>query len=396
LPASELLPRNRYLLHAGLFLVTLLSTSVTGAVVFIGRSVAWAASDPIFTLAGIPITTEFFADAFTFGGALIAFLTVHEFGHYIAARLHQVNSSLPYFIPSPLLGVGTLGAVISIRQPIPNLTKLFDIGISGPLAGFVIVVFLLVWAMMSLPPPEFMFGVGGHESLLEYIRSTGKFPDTPISDAPAGSRLTLGVTPLYWLLTQIFTDVPPLYEMYHYPLLFAAWLGLFFTSLNLMPVGQLDGGHIIYSLFGPHWHAIISRAFVFILLVSMTSGGALLLPEMLVRFVDGAVLGQVFTWITLAALLVLFTQKAFGLRWWWQMTIVILFISSFAMIIPSAFRWFAYFGWLPWCFLLTFLIKVDHPPVPLTHSLGPRRRVVGYLTLGIFFLCFSIKPIYSV
>ncbi len=396
MPASELTPRNRYLLHAGLFLVTLLSTSVTGAVIFIGRSVAWTASDALFSVAGIPITLAFFADAFTFGGALIAFLTVHEFGHYIAARLHQVNTSLPYYIPAPLIGIGTLGAVISIRQPISNLTKLFDIGVSGPIAGFVIVVILLMWSMVHLPPPEFMFGVGGHESLLEYIQLTGKFPDTPISDAPPGNRLTLGATPLYWMLTQAFADVPPLYEMYHYPLLFAAWLGLFFTSLNLMPVGQLDGGHIIYSLFGPKWHAIISRSFVFILLVSMTSGGTFILPDLLSGILGGELIGHICAWITLAALLVVFTQKAFGLEWWWKMTLIILFISSFAMIIPDAFRWFAYFGWLPWCFLLTFLIKVDHPPVPLIHPLGTRRRLIGYLTLGIFFLCFSIKPIYSV
>ncbi|MCY4171417.1 MAG: site-2 protease family protein [Bacteroidetes bacterium] len=394
-PPASYLPPNRYLLHTGLFLVTLLSTSITGAVVFIGRTIAWSASDPLFSVGGLPVTTAFLADAFMFGVAFLTFVTVHEFGHFIAARRHQINCSLPYFIPSPLIGVGTLGAVISIRQPIPNLKKLFDVGVSGPIAGFLIVIILLIWAMVNLPPPEFMYGVGGHESIIEYIRSTGQFPDAPISDESDGSQFILGMTPLYWMLTQFSTNVPPLFEMYHYPLLFACWLGLFFTSLNLMPVGQLDGGHIIYSLFGPKWHSIISRAFVFVLLLSMTSGGAFILPDFLSAVLDHQTLGPISAWITLAALLVLLTQRAFGLLWW-KFTLAILFIASFALIIPSAFRWFAYFGWLPWCFLIIFLIKVDHPHVPLTHPLGSKRRLIGYLTLGIFFLCFSIKPLYTI
>ncbi len=395
MPASELLTRNRYLLHAGLFVVTLLSTALTGALLFIGRSVAWAAGDTIFNLGGIPFTAAFFADAFTFGGALIAFLTVHEFGHYIAGRVHHVKTSLPYFIPAPLVGIGTLGAVISIREPISNLTKLFDIGASGPLAGFGIILILLTWAMLSLPPPEYMYGVGGHESLIEYIQVTGQFPETPISDAPPGGRLTLGATPLYWILSQISPNVPPLYEMYHYPLLFAAWLGLFFTALNLMPVGQLDGGHITYALFGPKWHARISRAFIFMLLSSMAIGGALTLPDILTAMTGNDLTGQMAVWFILGAILALCTRRVFGGQWW-QIMLIILVLASTATVIPSAFNWFGYFGWLPWCLILIFMIKIDHPSVPLVHPLKGRRRIIGYLTLTIFIFCFSIKPFYSV
>lgn len=390
-----MLIRNRYLLHAGLFVVTFLSTAFTGALLFIGRSVAWAAGDTVFNLAGFEVTTTFFADAFTFGGALIAFLTVHEFGHYIAGRLHHVKTSLPYFIPAPLIGIGTLGAVISIREPIPNLTKLFDIGASGPLSGFVIVLILLLWAMATLPAPEYMLGIGGHESLHEYIQATGKFPDHTLTDAPAGGHLTLGTTPLYWGLSQLFSNVPPLYEMYHYPLLFAAWLGLFFTALNLMPVGQLDGGHIIYSMFGPRWHAIISRAFIFIMLSSMAVGGALTLPDALIAITGSDVLGTICVWLTLGALLTLCTLRAFQTRWW-QSTLLILVLASLATAMPEMLNWFGYFGWFPWCLLLIFVVKVDHPPVPLSRPLKGRRRVLGYFTLAVFILSFSIKPIYSV
>ena len=393
--ASVLLTRDRYLLHAGLFVVTLLSTALTGALLFIGRSEAWAAGGAIFDLGGFPVTTTFLADAFVFGGALIAFLTVHEFGHYIAARVHKVSTSLPYFIPAPLIGIGTLGAVISIRQPIPNRIKLFDVGASGPLAGFVMVLILLFWAMGTLPSPEYMFGVGGHDSLHEFIRATGKFPDTAISDAPPGGRLILGTTPLYWAISQAFPNVPPLYEMYHYPLLFAAWLGLFFTALNLMPVGQLDGGHIVYALFGPRWHARISRGFIFLMLTSMATGGALTLPSMSMPFTGSDFWARIITWFVLGALLTLCTRRAFGERWW-QVTIIILVLASFAAAVPSALNWFGYFGWLPWCLLLIFMIKVDHPPVPVSLPLSSTRRLLGYLTLAIFVLCFSIKPLYSV
>lgn len=395
MPASESPSRDRYLLHAGLFLVTLLSTALTGAILFIGRTLAWEAGDVVLTVAGFPLSSIFFADAFTFGGALIAFLTVHEFGHYIAGRLHQIKTSLPYFIPAPLIGIGTLGAVITIRQPISNLTKLFDLGASGPIAGFILVVVMLIAAMISLPSPEYLFGVDGHYSIKEYIRLTGQFPDTPISDAPPGSRLTLGSTPLYWVLSMIFPDVPPLYEMYHYPLLFAVWLGLFFTALNLMPVGQLDGGHIIYALFGPKWHARISRSFIFAMLTSMASGAALTLPQILIPVMGGEFLGTIGVWITIASLLTICTIKAFK-DLWWKMMLTILVLASFISLLPDAFGWFAYFGWLPWCFLLIFLVKVDHPPVPLSKPIGRRRRVIGYLTLCIFLLCFSIKPFYSV
>ncbi|MCY4001905.1 MAG: site-2 protease family protein [Bacteroidetes bacterium] len=395
MPASESPSRDRYLLHAGLFLVTLLSTALTGAILFIGRTLAWEAGDVFLTVAGFPLSSIFFADAFTFGGALIAFLTVHEFGHYIAGRLHQIKTSLPYFIPAPLIGIGTLGAVITIRQPISNLTKLFDLGASGPIAGFILVVVMLIAAMISLPSPEYLFGVDGHYSIKEYIRLTGQFPDTPISDAPPGSRLTLGSTPLYWVLSMIVPDVPPLYEMYHYPLLFAVWLGLFFTALNLMPVGQLDGGHIIYALFGPKWHARISRSFIFAMLTSMASGAALTLPQILIPVMGGEFLGTIGVWITIASLLTICTIKAFK-DLWWKMMLTILVLASFISLLPDAFGWFAYFGWLPWCFLLIFLVKVDHPPVPLSKPIGRRRRVIGYLTLCIFLLCFSIKPFYSV
>ena len=386
---------RRYALHAGLFIVTLVSTAFTGATVFVGRSAAWAASNPVFSLGALPVTESFLSDAFTFAGGLILFLTIHEFGHYTMARKHSVRTSLPYFIPAPFIGIGTLGAVISIREPIPSSRKLFDIGAGGPLAGFVFTLALLIWALAALPTPDYMFGVGGHDALLRYIEATGHFPDAPLSDAAPGMRLTVGSTPLYWGLSQLFANVPPMYEMYHYPLLFAAWLGLFFTALNLMPVGQLDGGHIVYALFGRQWHGRIARAFILLMLCSMAVGGAQSMPNLLSGMLENELLATLVAWFALGAILAVCTRRVFGAHWL-PATVAVLIVASIGAAMPNMFERFAYFGWLPWCLLLVFVIKVDHPPVENMAPLSPMRKVLGLLSLLIFVLCFSIRPLYGV
>lgn len=378
-------------MHAVLFLVTLVSTAFTGSIVFIGRSVAWEAGNAVFMLGSWPVTDVFLADSFTFAGGLIFFLTVHEFGHYALARVHGIRTSLPYFIPAPLIGIGTLGAVISIREPISTAKKLFDIGASGPLAGFVITILLLLWAMATLPTPEYMYGVGGHEPLIRYIDVTGQFPDTPLSTQ--GGELTVGSTLLYWGLTQFFANVPPMYEMYHYPLLFAAWLGLFFTALNLMPVGQLDGGHIVFALFGPKWHRRIARTFMFVLLTSMAVGAVKTLPPIFTSMLGHEILVLCATWFTLGALLSLCTRRVWNARWL-PVTVVILVLASLAQMFPGTLQGFGYFGWMPWCLLLIFLIKVDHPPVAYLRPLSRTRQILGLLTMLIFVLCFSFRPLY--
>lgn len=379
------------MLHAGLFAFTLISTAYTGAVTFIGRSLAWEAGDTIVRLGSWPVTDAFLSDSFTFAGGLIFFLTVHEFGHYVLARIHGVRTSLPFFIPAPLIGIGTLGAVIHIREPIPTARKLFDIGAAGPLAGFIVAVLLLLWALVTLPPPEYMFGVGGHEALVQYIGVTGQFPDTPLNTQ--GGNLTIGTTLLYWGLAQLFANVPPMYEMYHYPLLFAAWLGLFFTAFNLMPVGQLDGGHIICALFGLKWHRRIARIFVFILLTSMAVGGVRSLPSFFEGIVDQALLVVALTWFIVGALLALCTRRVWKLRWL-PVTVAILLVASFSEAFPGALHGFGYFGWLPWCLVLIFFIRVDHPPVAELHPLSRTRQVLGLLSMLIFVLCFSFRPLY--
>jgi hypothetical protein len=386
--------RDRYGLHAFLFILTLCSTVVSGAQMT-GRTLVYAESLDWWMVFGMRISLPWLLDGLRFGLSLLLFLTVHEFGHWFAARHHRVRTSLPYYIPFPFNGIGTFGAVIRIREPIPGLRALFDIGVSGPVAGFVVALGVLIVGVATLPGPEYMMGMPGHEALKQYISAFGSFPSAPlpVPEEEGLLTLTIGSTPLYWLISQFGVHVPPMWEMYHYPILFAGWLGLFFTALNLLPVGQLDGGHVLYALVGPVWHARLARAFVMLLLVS---GG--------LGFVDEA--SGVLTawlpwlpgapWVVLALVLYAYLHRIFEghpihiLIGASGITLAIALLSR----IPSAVASLGYSGWLVWCLLIVVFIKVDHPPVLYMEPLTPARRRLAYAAIIIFFLCFSIRPLY--
>ncbi len=390
--------RDRYWLHVALFIITLVSTAVTGAIVFIGRSDAWLAGKILGVFAGVPISDTFLHDGLMFACSLLGFLTVHEFGHYFAARHHSVRASLPYYIPSPLVGIGTLGAVIRIREQVPTTRKLFDIGAAGPIAGFVAAFGLLLYAMATVPPPEFMFGVGGHEALRAYIERTGHFPESVLSEDTGGSTMTVGNTALYWILSQFFQDLPPMYEMYHYPMLFAAWLGLFFTALNLLPVGQLDGGHILYSLVGPTWHGRLARGFMILMLVSTAIGLSEDAPHLIGSLVPNLarypLLVEVVAVIILVGLLLFLLRRFLSGRVSIYAAFGIMLVAELSRAVGPALTQFGYSGWLLWCFLLIFFVRIDHPPVLTQERLTHGRRLIGILSLVIFLLCFSIRPLY--
>jgi len=161
-----------------------------------------------------------------FALALMPILLCHEFGHYIAARIHKADVSLPYFIPAPT-AIGTLGAIIKSRSPFHNRRQLFDVGSAGPLAGFVVTVVVLIAGFSTSQPIE-------------------------IPDLKGGESLIfLGESLIFSFLKVMFVPfVPEGFQLGLSPLIFAGWVGLFVTMINLMPVGQLDGGHIIYALFG--------------------------------------------------------------------------------------------------------------------------------------------------
>jgi membrane-associated protease RseP (regulator of RpoE activity) len=158
---------------------------------------------------------------------ILSILVAHEMGHYAASRKYGVPSSLPYFIPLPLPPFGTLGAIIRTKSPIPHRKALFDIGSWGPFCG------------LALAIPAVIVGL-----LLSEVMDVSQLPDHGMS---------LGNSPLFSLVQRIVLgDLPPDKDVILHPIAYAGWVGLFITSLNLLPAGQLDGGHIIYALFGRH------------------------------------------------------------------------------------------------------------------------------------------------
>ena len=207
--------------HILLFLLTLATTTLVGGQRYLsflsdfGRSVAQF-DGMTFWQAILP--------GFWYSGTILAILGAHEMGHYVACRYYRVDASLPYFLPAPFLLTGTLGAFIRIRQPIPNKRQLFDIGIAGPIAGFLVAI------------PVLILGV----SLSHVVRIP-----------PGFQGLELGEPLLLKGLMWINFGLPPDgYSVNLHPTAFAGWFGLLATALNLFPLGQLDGGHISYAVLG--------------------------------------------------------------------------------------------------------------------------------------------------
>ena len=386
--------KDRYWLHVLLFVLTLATTVFAGAEMA-SRYVAYMAAPTLFHIGPVPISVPFLLDGLRFGGSLLLFLTVHEFGHYFAARLHGVAVSLPYYIPFPFNGIGTFGAVIRIREQVPSMRKLFDIGAAGPLAGFVVAFVVLLVGLLTLPDFGYLDTLPGHEALKAWVGENGSFPDAPLAGDQSGEILTLtiGTTPLYWLMSQFFSEVPPMWEMYHYPILFAGWLGLFFTALNLLPVGQLDGGHILYALVGPSRHRLIARSFVLLLL---WSGGIGFIDEIGPFMESMSMPAGEASWLALTTIFFLYSLRIFEGRYR-QIVPAVLGLAvatAVGLRIPFIVEVFGYSGWLVWCLLIILLIRVEHPPVVVMEELTPRRKALAVLSLLIFALCFSFKPLY--
>ncbi len=189
--------------------------------------VATVASAFVTWMAHEPPTREGVMHGLEYTVALMAILLAHEFGHYVAARIHSVDASLPDFIPLPLLSpFGTMGAVIRMRSAIPTRRALLDIGAAGPIAGLALAVPLYAWGVAHSQPVA--------------------------TDGSAGETVQLGSSLLSLLLDRGFgPPVPDGMELMLSPIAFAGWVGMFVTMINLLPAGQLDGGHVGYALFGP-------------------------------------------------------------------------------------------------------------------------------------------------
>jgi len=303
-------------LHVTLFLITLATTTLAG--------VEWRDGDPFDLLN--------FKTGLAYSISLLLILGSHEFGHFFYSIKHHVKATLPYFIPFPvlpgMLNFGTLGAVIRTKTPVPSRKAMFDIGVSGPIIGFMMSVVVLIFGFTHLPGKEYLIHI--HPN---YDFATNTVPGSE------GIPLAFGNTILFKLLEMIFTNphkefVPPMTEIYHYPFLCVGWFGLFVTAMNLLPIGQLDGGHLIYAMFGDG-HKKIARVFFVIMLIIGLLG---LLPFFGIKIEIG-----------------------------WT-------------------------GWLFWCLILFFIIKIDHPRIMDPTPLDRKRKVIGWLTILIFIVSFSPNP----
>ncbi len=308
-PAPAIVPAHRVpLLPLILFVLTVLTTlqvgieSSSSGIAILGLlsngQIGWSRAALPLLLAGLPYVL-----------ALLGFFLAHEMGHYVACRLYRVDCTVPYFVPAPSLIslVGTFGALIRIRSPIPSRRALFDIGIAGPLAGFVVAV------------PVLVIGI-----------SVSRV--APSGPAPSGITILFGDSLLTWFLTSILRPEAGDVGLIADPVFLAGWVGLLATALNLIPAGQLDGGHILYAL-SPRAH-------------------------------------RVAPYLTATFLLSMVATRGILYRDWQP---------------PSL--------WILWAFLILLLGRRHPPPLTSDDDLGPGRRLLALLAAVILVLSFIPVPL---
>lgn len=232
--------REAWVSHVLLFVAVLILMTLTGAVVAEALPVHWGAWRGTMLLHALP-------RGLSFSLPLLAILLSHELGHYITARRYQLDVSPPFFIPGPPapVGIGTFGAFIRLRTIVNDRRQLLDVGAAGPIAGFVIALPIL-WIGLAYSHP---------------------WPDSPVQGmaVPWGDTvLLLGDSAVTWLLRHLAAGGAT--QLMLHPLAFAGWFGMFVTMLNLLPMAQLDGGHILYAA-STRWHPRIARAFWVIIML---------------------------------------------------------------------------------------------------------------------------------
>jgi len=309
--------KNNYLLHIGLFIATFITTTLAG--------VEWTTG----TMG--PYDLQTIMKGLPYSVSIMLMISFHEFGHFFAAKFHKVKATLPYYIPFPpipyFINFGTMGAVIRTRSVVYSKKAMFDIGVAGPIAGFIFTLALLIYGFTHLPGQEYLLKIHPDYFSPDY----GK----------GGISLIFGDTLLFSFIRNLFEQpgafIPPMSEVYHYPYLCVGWFGLFITAMNMIPVGQLDGGHISYTIFGKENHYKISVVSFILLFVIGIIG-----------IVDAIL------------------ELNFGIGW---------------------------SGWLFWALVLYFIIKLHHPPVYDESKLDPVRKFIGYFSFFILVITFSPAPI---
>lgn len=404
-----------YLRHAILFIITLVTTTLAGAEWIYGRS---------FIFGEETMGWNEFIGGFEYSIPFLLILTVHEFGHYFVAKQNNIKVSLPYYLPMwvGFLGapsIGTFGAVIRIKDNILSKRIHFDIGIAGPLAGFVVAVGVMWYGYTHLPEPEYIYEIHPNyeqygldyadhvysyeyqkqQHYLSYLKHRKSDSIAFIESTEKGTwfykefipeeeypMLSTGKPLLMLFFEKYVVDdpekIPNSHEMMHYPWLLAGFLALLFTALNLLPIGQLDGGHVLYGLLGAKLHKPIAEI-------------------IFIGFIIYAGLGkyspyhsfEVLRWIPLYIGFIFLCLK--GLK---KSTLdtVMYAVAIFAIQFFVAWlqpTWVGYEGWLVFAFLIGRFLGVHHPVAMDESPLDVNRQVLGWIALVIFIISFSPAPI---
>ncbi|WP_159466964.1 site-2 protease family protein [Dyadobacter sp. 3J3] len=392
-------PNTRtHLIQALLFIATVITTTMAGAEWMFGNVFSFVSTFIHFLVektsgASVPETgkpmgwAEFFM-GFQFSIPFLAILTIHEFGHYFTAKAHQVKVTLPYYIPlwfGISQSIGTMGAFIRITSVVKSRLKFFDIGIAGPLAGFVAALAVLTYGFTHLPPAEYIFSI--HPEYARYGLSYPQF----VYENSAGN-IVLGDNLLFWFFKNFVADparMPHAYEIIHYPLLFAGYLALFFTSLNLIPIGQLDGGHILYGMIGKKKFDVVAPA-LYIVFVFYAGLGMFKAEEF-------AISSDSVFYEHLLSLVIYIYFLYICLRRISENTSNALMVSL--MIVVGQFglsflrpEWEGYSGFLPFIFILGRFLGIRHPETEDNQPIGTARIILGIFALIVFIISFSPKP----
>jgi membrane-associated protease RseP (regulator of RpoE activity) len=374
--------RKRILIQVGLFIATFITTTLAGAEWSYGKTI-WAGD----------YSWNDFVKGLEFSIPLLLILTVHEFGHYFVAMFHKVKTSLPYYVPIPPIpflpfSIGTMGAVIRLRSRPETNIKNFDIGLAGPLAGFIVALIILFYGFKTLPEPEYIFQFHPEykEFGLKYADHvyTKEYMEThkPMIDITIGSNL------VFWIFEKIAADparIPNSHELMHYPVLLAVYIALFVTCLNLLPIGQLDGGHVVYGLFGFKAHKTIASVAFVVLIFYAGLGLEYIDPKLPFNSLLPGVAGYlIFLYLCLTGLKKSPTETL--------MYTLIIFALQFGLsVFVTGIE--GYPGWLLFGLIVGRFIGIEHPTSEIEQPLDSKRVILGWLTLLIFILCFSPAPI---
>ncbi|HSZ25976.1 MAG TPA: site-2 protease family protein, partial [Cytophagaceae bacterium] len=396
---------NPLIIQFVLFILTVFTATLVGA--------SWVGvSEPTDTF------WTFFSRGFDYSIPFLGILTVHEFGHYLMAKHYKVEVTLPYYIPlylpfAEMIQIGTMGAFIRMKGRSSSRKEIFDIGVAGPLAGFFAALIVLFYGFTNLPEPSYIFKIhpeyevygknyadsvytdSFHKKILykeiQKIKDSTEREHSMVVMQEPTVVFGLGKNLLFLFFEKFVVQdksrIPNSYEMYHYPFIFAGYLALFFTALNLIPIGQLDGGHIIYGLFGYKKHKFISRT-IFTTLIFVLGLGIFKDNILNINFFTASYLNMLYFAAFYLSFLYFVLEKTFKDSKTVLMISVIIFAAQFLaeIIFPKIEGGM---GLILFAILIGRFMGVEHPPAMVEEPLDFKRKLIGWTSLVILILCFT-------